>query len=277
MASCCKCLSKSINIIFCFLLFVVGGFVAGMGIWYLVSDYSDFIPEWWVWIAVITGILLALLSFVGCFGSLKQNKCVLSFLWIAAVVLFVLFAISAIASSMFFSGTNSLKGMSAEELNAVSGYEEDVYKQIRDGYIAVFTGDDCDVKCDASNGEVKCGSITCDTEDIEDRLDGWIGPHWWTTNVPAFTVCVADSVEDDKDKTASEAWCASNTYAIKWFWDYALGTMIVLWCVVALTLLMAVGNCVLIWSDKPKKGVVVSPKTDVVQTPAGNGVTVVKV
>ncbi|KAF4735319.1 hypothetical protein FOZ62_032224 [Perkinsus olseni] len=262
MASCCRCLGKSANIVFCFLLFVIGGFVAGMGIWYLVSDYDDWVPEWWVWIAIVAGILVALLSFVGCYGSLKQNKCVLSFLWVAATVLFVLFAIAAIASTIFFTGTDNLKGMTSKELNEVSGNDETVYKQIRNGYIAVFTGDDCNVDCNISGDELSCGSITCETEEIEDRLDGWIGPHWWTTDVATFKVCVASAVEDDQDETAAEAWCASNTYAIKWFWDWALGTMIVLWVIVAFTLFMAIGNCVLMWSHSQRKAVVVSPKTD---------------
>ncbi|EER04735.1 Tetraspanin-4, putative [Perkinsus marinus ATCC 50983] len=279
MANCCTCLSKSANIIFCLLLFVIGGFVAGVGIWYLVSDYKDWVPEWWIWIAVITGILLAILSFVGCYGSLKRNKCVLSFLWVASTVLFILFAIAAIASTIFFAGVDNLNGKTAQQLLEVSGNDGNVYKQIRDGYIAVFTDDDCNVKCSVDDGKLYCGSITCESEGIEDQLNRWIGPSWWTTDVNSFEKCVAAAtVEDNANEMAAEAWCASNTYAIDWFWRWILGTMIVLWFIVVFTLFMAVGNCVLMWSHSHRKdAVVMAPKAEMVRTPPMNGFTVVKV
>ncbi|EER14500.1 conserved hypothetical protein [Perkinsus marinus ATCC 50983] len=207
MANCCTCLSKSANIIFCLLLFIIGGFVAGVGIWYLVSDYKDWVPEWWIWIAVVTGILLAILSFVGCYGSLKRNKCVLSFLWVASTVLFILFAIAAIASTIFFAGVDNLNGKTAQQLLEVSGNDGNVYKQIRDGYIAVFTDDDCNVKCSVDDGKLYCGSITCESEAIEDQLNRWIGPSWWTTDVNSFEKCVAAAtVEDNPNEMAAEAW-----------------------------------------------------------------------
>ncbi|EER20105.1 CD151 antigen, putative [Perkinsus marinus ATCC 50983] len=252
MDGCCHKFSRWVNYIFGSLVFLLGGLVVGVSIWYLFSEFSDLIETWWVWISLAAGILLMILSLVACCAAHKEKKCILSCFWVLAIILFIAFLVGAIGSTIFFTFTDEFAAKDLGQLNALETPDLDGYEVIRDGFVEVWRADNCSISCESDmSAEFICSSVECDTGVVQDKMTEWISEGLRKNiNMADYGVCVAlasGGVDIEEGISgAAAAWCVSSTAVITEVRDWTLGAMMGLWLVAVFTFILAVANCVLV-------------------------------
>merc|ERR1719369_1967292 len=82
---CCGCVEKWFLSIVNLILFIVGLSQIGCGIYVITSDASEWTGNGLANYVVGIGFCVAFIAFLGCFGAIKENKCML---WIYAFLLF---------------------------------------------------------------------------------------------------------------------------------------------------------------------------------------------
>jgi len=82
---CCGCMEKWFLSIVNLILFIVGLAQIGCGIYAMSSDASAWTGDGLANYVVGIGFCVAFIAFLGCFGAMKENKCML---WIYAFLLF---------------------------------------------------------------------------------------------------------------------------------------------------------------------------------------------
>ncbi|KAF4653749.1 hypothetical protein FOZ61_008735 [Perkinsus olseni] len=257
MAGCCNKFSKWVNYIFGGLVFLLGGLVVGVSVWYLFSEFSDLIETWWVWISLAAGVLLMILSLIGCCAARKQKRCILSCFWVLAVILFIAFLVGAIGSTIFFTLTDNLSKESYGGLNELESLELDAYKLIREGFAEIWRADNCQISCDQDlDSTVTCDPPVCDTDVVEDKMEDWLTEGLTNVNTVDYDGCLVlteDAAGYEESENAAASWCASNTAVISEVKEWTLGAMVGLWVVAVFTCMLAVANCVLVCSRKNRR------------------------
>ncbi|KAF4693755.1 hypothetical protein FOZ60_010153 [Perkinsus olseni] len=242
MGGCCNKFSKWVNYIFGGLVFLLGGLVVGVSVWYLFSEFSDLIETWWVWISLA--------------AARKQKRCILSCFWVLAVILFVAFLVGAIGSTIFFTLTDNLSKEGYGGLNELESLELDAYKLIREGFAEIWRADNCQISCDQGlDSTITCNSVICDTDVVEDKMEDWVSEGLTNVNTVDYDGCLVlteDAAGYEESESAAAAWCASNTAVISEVRDWTLGAMVGLWVVAVFTCMLAVANCVLVCSRKSR-------------------------
>ncbi|KAF4655999.1 hypothetical protein FOL46_008028 [Perkinsus olseni] len=260
---CCNTCSKAINYIYNFFLFALGGVVAGIAIWYLQSDWRDLMQVWWVWIAMFIGFIMIIFALLACLATKKQNRCMLLVFWLVTFALLCLFVIVACGASSFYATSTNLRHMTPGQLNYLGGSNKHAYDHIREGYGNVFRDDNCDVTCTPGDVFVKCDQVTCDHDDIQDRMQKWItsgttvnDDDFVMQGSRAYNQCMRESLNADGingNSAAAAGFCASNVEVVQTVSYYALGALIGLWVVAFFTLPPAIFTCVLICGKKNHK------------------------
>lgn len=212
---------------------------------------------------MFVGFIMIIFALLACCATKKQNRCLLLIYWLVTAGLLVLFVIVACGASSFYATTTNLKHLGPGQLNYLGGSEKHAYDHIRDGYGSVFRDDNCAVSCTPGNVFVTCDQVTCDHNDIEDRMQKWItsgttvnDDDFVMQSSKAYNQCMRESINADGingDSAAASGFCASNVEVIQTVSYYALGALIGLWIVAVCTLPAVLFTCFLICGKKNRK------------------------
>ncbi|KAF4670712.1 hypothetical protein FOL47_001861 [Perkinsus chesapeaki] len=255
----CTGVSKFFHYIFDTFLFLVGAAVMAIGIYLVASNYEGFIEKWFLWVSIFAGALLMIFAIIGCVAASSQTKWVLWLYWIIPALVLVLFLVTAIGISVYFSYTDSLADKTAGQLNALDTGSTlyDVYDDMREGYGTLWEKQNCDVNCTINNlAAIECTEVICDDGTVEDWMNDWIEDASPGISASSFEVCRELSINAkgiEGSESATSGWCASNIAVVSDINDWMLGFMIGLWIVVGFILLALVANCMLIIFRKKDK------------------------
>lgn len=276
MAGCCTATSKLLNYFVMVVLFLVGALVIVVASLVLASDFRTLVRNWWLWVAVAAGIVIIIVSCLGCGATRKQNRFFLTLFLIVAGIVFALLCVAAIASSIYIGDVNAIARMNFAELNEVSGSEKQSYDFIRESYGDIYDDNECSGgQCQFPAGQViACSRITCrSSSSLADTLNDWLreGVKNGGITPAAFSTCVSLATGDSSFRGGSSgasAWCGSSTRVLDVVDGWSLGILIGLWVITAFVFLICIGNCVLICGKKNRsqQGVVVAKP---VQSTAG--------
>ncbi|KAF4713905.1 hypothetical protein FOZ63_011087 [Perkinsus olseni] len=266
MADCCTATSKLLNYLVLFVVFLVGVLVIVVSALVLASNFRTLVRDWWLWVAVAAGIVIIIVSLLGCSATKKQNRLFLSVFLIVLGIVFALLCVAAIASSIYIGNVNSISRMNFAQLNSLSRSDQQAYEFIRESYGDIYHDNKCSGgQCQFPAGQVvACSTITCEaSSDVAKTLNEWLRDGIAATGITsgAFSTCVAQAHNDTSFRagnTGASAWCGSSTRVINLVERWSLGFLIGLWVITAFVFVVCLANCVLICGKKSQQGVVVA-------------------
>ncbi|CAK8672190.1 tetraspanin-18-like [Clavelina lepadiformis] len=118
-----KCL-KYLMFIFNFLFFLCGGALLGVGIWVVVDGQSfmQIVASNPVifsasYILIAVGAALLVISFLGCCGAIKENRCLLGTFFAIVLIIFIVEIVGAILAFVFYPDVSRLAKNTLNEYN----------------------------------------------------------------------------------------------------------------------------------------------------------------
>ncbi|KAF4670717.1 hypothetical protein FOL47_001866 [Perkinsus chesapeaki] len=272
---CCTATSKLLNYLVMFVVFLVGALVLAVSIYVLASNFRHLLRDWWLWVAVASGIVIIIVSLLGCSATRKQNRCLLSVFLVVIGALFALLCVAAIASTIYMSNLNRIGDMNFNQLNTLTGSDRDTYDFIRQSYGSTYNTTKCSGgQCRFIGPAIACSAITCETSSsVANTLNEWLSEGLKAPGITqqSFDTCVSLATSDtsfDGGQSGASAWCGSSTRVIGLINGWSLGMLIGLWVITAFILILCIANCVLICGKKRQQhqqGVVIAKPAEHVQ------------